>query len=118
MLKSEIGGILRIAPERIDENRSLTDMGLDSLMKLELATAVEGRFSVTLPVMALSEFDTVSKLGARLVQHFAAATQETESTDGRMPAAGPDSQVAAGGEAIESGSPQSAGHADTERVVP
>ena len=67
LLKNEVGEILRIAPDRIDENRLLYDIGFDSLMGVELATAVEARFGVRLPVMALSDTPTVAKLCVRII---------------------------------------------------
>ncbi|MEF8723681.1 MAG: acyl carrier protein [Candidatus Accumulibacter delftensis] len=52
ILQDEIGEILRVAPDKIDPNRSLYDMGLDSLMGVELMIALETRFGIRLPVMA------------------------------------------------------------------
>jgi phthiocerol/phenolphthiocerol synthesis type-I polyketide synthase C len=37
-------------------------MGLDSLMGVELVLALEARFGIRLPVMALSQSPTISKL--------------------------------------------------------
>jgi phthiocerol/phenolphthiocerol synthesis type-I polyketide synthase C len=79
MLKKEVGEILRIAPDKIDEHRSLYDMGFDSLMGVELSTAVEARFSVRLPVMALSESPTVAKLSARILSQLTGAEGEAEA---------------------------------------
>lgn len=62
MLKDEIGEILRVSPEKIDPARSIYDMGLDSLMGVELVVALESRFAIRLPVMALSENPTTNKL--------------------------------------------------------
>jgi phthiocerol/phenolphthiocerol synthesis type-I polyketide synthase C len=67
MLRSEIGEILRIPPEKIDANRSLFDMGLDSLMGVELAVALDARFGIRLPVLALSQTPTISRLAERLL---------------------------------------------------
>jgi len=64
MLKVEIGEILRFTADKIDANRSLPEMGLDSLMAVELAVAVESRFGVRLPVMALSESPNIAKLAS------------------------------------------------------
>lgn len=68
ILKAEIGEILRIPPQKIDPERQIYDMGLDSLMGVELIVALESRFSIRLPVMALSESPTVNKLATRLIQ--------------------------------------------------
>jgi phthiocerol/phenolphthiocerol synthesis type-I polyketide synthase C len=67
MLKDEIGEILRISPEKIEDTRSLYDMGLDSLMGVELALAIESRFGIKLPVMALSESPTIAKLAEKII---------------------------------------------------
>ena len=67
MLKVEIGEILRIPPDKIDETRSVYDMGLDSLMGVELGLAVESRFGVRLPVMALSDSQTIAKLADKVL---------------------------------------------------
>jgi len=67
MLRSEIGEILRIAPEKIDPSRSLFEMGLDSLMGVELAVALDARFGIRLPVLALSQSPTITRLAERLL---------------------------------------------------
>jgi acyl carrier protein len=67
MLKAEIGEILRVSPDKIESTRSVYDMGLDSLMGVELVVALENRFGIRLPVMALNESPTPAKLAERLV---------------------------------------------------
>ncbi|SIT31348.1 type I polyketide synthase [Achromobacter sp. MFA1 R4] len=67
MLQAEIGEILRVAPDKIEPNRSVYDLGLDSLMGVELVVALENRFGIRLPVMALNESPTPAKLAQKLV---------------------------------------------------
>ncbi len=67
MLKQEVGEILRVSPERIDAFKSIHLMGLDSLMGVELAVAVESRFGIRLPVMALNESPSIDKLAVRIL---------------------------------------------------
>jgi acyl transferase domain-containing protein/NADPH:quinone reductase-like Zn-dependent oxidoreductase/NAD(P)-dependent dehydrogenase (short-subunit alcohol dehydrogenase family)/acyl carrier protein len=67
MLKQEVGEILRVSPDKIDANRSIYDMGLDSLMGVELVVALESRFGIRLSVMALSTSPTIAKLAERLI---------------------------------------------------
>ncbi|BBP04808.1 polyketide synthase [Sulfuriferula plumbiphila] len=67
MIKSEVGEIIRVSPDKIDATRSIYDMGLDSLMGVELVIALEARFSMRLPVMALSESPTIAKLAERMI---------------------------------------------------
>ena len=70
MIRHEVGEILRIAPEKIDENRSIYDMGLDSLMGVELVLALESRFGIRLSVMALSSTPTIAKLAERMIEQL------------------------------------------------
>jgi phthiocerol/phenolphthiocerol synthesis type-I polyketide synthase C len=79
MLKIEIGEILRMAPDKIDDTLSMQQMGLDSLMGVELVVAVENRFGTRLPVMALSDSPTVAKLAAWIIKQLHA--DEASSTD-------------------------------------
>lgn len=73
LLKEDVGKVLRMAPNNIDKDLSLHDMGLDSLMGVELAVAVESRFGTKLPAMVLSEKPTITKLAEYLLgQHHAA----------------------------------------------
>jgi len=67
MLKEELGQILLVNKDKIDPNHSMYDMGLDSLMGVELMIAIEARFDVQIPVMALSEAPTLNKLADRLI---------------------------------------------------
>ncbi len=80
MLKDEIGEILRISTDKLDDARSLYDMGLDSLMGVELGLAIESRFGVKLPVMALSESPTIAKLAEKLIGILRAANAPKEET--------------------------------------
>jgi acyl transferase domain-containing protein/NADPH:quinone reductase-like Zn-dependent oxidoreductase/acyl carrier protein len=91
LLKREVGEILRIAPEKLDEQRSLYDLGMDSLMGMELVAAVESRFGIMLPIMALSEGPTIAKLVERMVRQLkggAAAEQPGAALGQRVEQAG------------------------------
>lgn len=78
LLKREVAQILRISPERLDENRSMYDQGMDSLMGMELVSAVEDRFGVNLPIMALSEGPTISRLVERIIRQLKAPDSDAE----------------------------------------
>ena len=77
MLKNEVGEILQVSPEKIDPTRSMYDMGLDSLMGVELVVALESLFGARLPVMALSQSPTIIKLAERIIQQL----QENNDAD-------------------------------------
>ncbi|MEO8102688.1 MAG: SDR family NAD(P)-dependent oxidoreductase, partial [Betaproteobacteria bacterium] len=80
LLKAEIGEILRMPADKIDDTRSVYDMGLDSLMGVELALAIESRFGIRLPVMALSESPTIAKLAEKIIVQLKSADVEVEAT--------------------------------------
>jgi acyl carrier protein len=70
MVKKEIGDILRLQPDKLEVHKPLQDLGLDSLMGVELMTAIEARFGVNIPVMAMSEIGTIEKLVKRIVKEL------------------------------------------------
>lgn len=63
-VQAEAAQILRMAPAAIDPHRPLTEMGLDSLMAMNLKLAIEERFGLEIPARAL----TGEPSPARLVQ--------------------------------------------------
>ena len=64
----EVAQILSVSPDRIEPNRSLHDLGMDSLMMVELALGLEQRFSIQLPVMMLNESPTVERVTFCIVE--------------------------------------------------
>ncbi len=70
LLKQEIGEILRLSPDKIDANRAIHEMGLDSLMGVELAIAVEARFGIRIPVMELRADSTVTMLANTIINQL------------------------------------------------
>lgn len=67
VIKSELSDILRLPVSRIDAGKSVYDMGLDSLLGVELMLALESRFGVRLPVMTLGETPTIAGLADKLI---------------------------------------------------
>lgn len=67
MLKQQISEILRLPADRLNTARALQELGLDSLMSVELVVAVEERFGIRLPVMELGESSTIDKLTLRVI---------------------------------------------------
>ncbi|WP_300273093.1 type I polyketide synthase [Halomonas sp.] len=81
LLRSELAAILLIEEEKIDANRSVYDMGFDSLMGVELMTAIEARIGVNVPVMVLSEASTLDKLARVLIQKLQQGDSDDEETE-------------------------------------
>jgi acyl transferase domain-containing protein/acyl carrier protein len=83
LLAEEISGILQLPADRLEHKRSMQEMGVDSLMAMELVTALERRFGVEVPIMVLSENATIDALTVRVIQLLAAdASESEEATDG------------------------------------
>lgn len=66
LLLTEIEHILRMPRDKLDTNASVFDLGMDSLMGMELVLAIEERFNVKLPVMALTEGATITRIAERI----------------------------------------------------
>ncbi len=63
----EVAQVLLIKADRIDVNNSLHDLGLDSLMAVELAQGLEQRFCIQLPIMMFNESPTAERVTAFIV---------------------------------------------------
>ena len=67
LVAQEVARILRLTAEDIDVGQALDDLGMDSLMSLELRMGIEARFGVELPVVAISSGVSVNELATRLI---------------------------------------------------
>jgi NAD(P)-dependent dehydrogenase (short-subunit alcohol dehydrogenase family)/acyl carrier protein len=65
-LRSEIGRVLRQAPERIDLRAPFGSLGLDSLMALEVRNRLERALGRSLPVSLVWNYPTVAELAVFL----------------------------------------------------
>ena len=79
LVVQEVAQILAIGADRIDPARSLHDLGLDSLMAVELALGLEQRFGIQLPVMMLNESPTAGKVTQRIVEKLLGGGEADES---------------------------------------
>lgn len=70
MVRREVGQILRLSMEKIAPEQNLAYLGLDSLMAMELALALEERMGIKLPAFLLSESPTPMRLAQRLQQEL------------------------------------------------
>ena len=68
ILISELSEILMTPAEKIDPHKSIYDMGMDSLMGVELMTALESRMGIKVPVMALTDTPMLSQLSNKIIE--------------------------------------------------
>ncbi|MCK6549687.1 thioester reductase domain-containing protein, partial [Myxococcota bacterium] len=66
-LREQVGQVLRTPPARIAEDLVLTELGLDSLMAVELIHRLEGELGVHLPTGKLMGQPTIAKMSGVLV---------------------------------------------------
>jgi acyl transferase domain-containing protein/NADPH:quinone reductase-like Zn-dependent oxidoreductase/NAD(P)-dependent dehydrogenase (short-subunit alcohol dehydrogenase family)/acyl carrier protein len=85
-LRRITGEIMKIAPADIEPATSLRDMGMDSLMALEISVAVEAAFGVTLPTMVLAGGPALREVAQKLVDLLGGSAAGGPQTDGSAPA--------------------------------
>jgi aryl carrier-like protein len=76
-LADQVARVLALGGDAIDRNRSLMDMGLDSLMAMELRNRVESSLKVRLPVADLLKGPTLKALCTRLLDALPSSAPET-----------------------------------------
>lgn len=67
-LKAIAAKVLRIAVDRVDINRPLNEMGMDSLMAVELLTNIESCYHVSLPASKLTAGSSIGVLSGVLLE--------------------------------------------------
>ncbi len=78
VVAEEAAAILRLPGEGIDPLRPLSEMGMDSLMAVELRLALENRLRVDLPLVSLSEGTSVASIAARLTAAVSTGPRDGE----------------------------------------
>ena len=63
----------QVLPSRVAVNRPLIDLGMDSLMLVELQIGLEKQFGIAIPTLELMDLATVEKLGRRIVDEIGSA---------------------------------------------
>ncbi|MDP2370558.1 SDR family NAD(P)-dependent oxidoreductase [Rhodoferax sp.] len=79
LVTRDVAQVLCVGADRVDPMRSLHDMGMDSLMGVELALGLEKRFGIRLPAMMLSEGPSVERVTLRIVHQVLGASDRGSS---------------------------------------
>ena len=74
----EAANILRLPAGAIDPLRPLSEMGMDSLMAVELRLALESRLRIDLPLMSLAEGTSVGSIAGRLAGAMSSRPQASQ----------------------------------------
>jgi len=68
LLAGEIARILRLPVDEIDRHRPLAEIGMDSLMALELRMAAEQRLGIDIPLMSIANGATLADIAGRVTE--------------------------------------------------
>ena len=80
VVAEEAARILRLPAANVDLARPLSQMGMDSLMAVELRLALEARLRIDLPLVSLTEGTSVASIAARLGGALATGARDAEVT--------------------------------------
>ena len=69
-LQEVVGSVLRVKPESLRPEQPLTDLGLDSLMGVEIENMIESSVGVTLPPTSLLRARTIGQIAGLIDEHL------------------------------------------------
>jgi acyl carrier protein len=66
-----VGSVLRVKPESLRADQPLTDLGLDSLLAVEIETSLDGALGVALPPASMMRARTIQQIAVLIEEHLA-----------------------------------------------
>ena len=84
-VRDVIASVLRVKPESLRHDQPLTDLGLDSLMGVEIENSLEAALGVALPPTSLMRARTIGQIAALIAGYMGGKT----ATPAPAPAAAP-----------------------------
>ena len=73
-VREAVGSVLRVKPDSLRDDQPLTDLGLDSLMGVEIETSLEAAIGVALPPTSLMRARTIGQIASLIAGHLGGAT--------------------------------------------
>ncbi len=71
-VRDVVGAVLRVKPDSLREDQPLTDLGLDSLMGVEIETMLESSIGVALPPTSLMRARTIGQIATLIAEQMGA----------------------------------------------
>ncbi len=71
-VKDVVGSVLRVKPDTLRNDQPLTDLGLDSLMGVEIENSLEAAIGVALPPTSLMRARTIGQIAALIAERAGA----------------------------------------------
>jgi len=69
-LRTHVAAVLGTSASKLDSNKPITALGLDSLMAVELQVRIQRDVGTTISLMTLLQKQSLTELSARLAEHF------------------------------------------------
>ena len=73
-VRDVVGSVLRVKPEGLRFDQPLTDLGLDSLMAVEIENSIESAIGVALPPASLMRARTIGQIALLISEHMGGAS--------------------------------------------
>ena len=73
-VRDVVGSVLRVKPEGLRSDQPLTDLGLDSLMAVEIENSIESAIGVALPPASLMRARTIGQIATLIAEHMGSST--------------------------------------------
>ena len=78
-VREAVGSVLRVKPDSLRDDQPLTDLGLDSLMGVEIETSLEAAVGVALPPTSLMRARTIGEIASLIAGQMGGVTVVTET---------------------------------------
>jgi acyl carrier protein len=79
-VREAVGSVLRVKPDSLRDDQPLTDLGLDSLMGVEIENSLENAIGVALPPTSLMRARTIGQIAKLIAGHLGGKTTPTAAT--------------------------------------
>src|SRR4029079_18090441 len=78
-VREAVGSVLRVKADSLRDDQPLTDLGLDSLMGVEIETSLEAAVGIALPPTSLMRARTIGQIASLIAGHLGGTTAVAES---------------------------------------
>jgi len=79
-LQEVVGSVLRVKPDSLRPEQPLTDLGLDSLMGVEIENMIENSIGVTLPPTSLLRARTIGQIALLIDEHLGGGAKKAPAS--------------------------------------
>ena len=86
-VRDVVGSVLRVKPDSLRDDQPLTDLGLDSLMGVEIENLIESSIGVALPPTSLMRARTIGQIASLIAEHLGGGADRPSQARGSAEAA-------------------------------